>query len=730
MTAVRVLCAASGFAALGIEVLWFRALELVLGASPPALAAVVSGYMGGMALGTWAVGWALERRRWGPGPALVAAHAGIAASAVPLALASWAHPAAQGALRWGGGAGGALAAALAAVPAAAVLPALAAGTGTRTGRLPSLYGWLVVGGAAGLVATGCLGIEALGLRGSAAGLALVAAAAALGFGRVRRGALPWEGGAEDTAAAEAPLGWGAAALGFAFGFLTLGLEVLTARLLTPVVGVGVYGAVLSLAPFLLGLGAGGWVAARFRPERGPWCALAATAGFSALAWALARLPEATLRLALHLPPSGVWWGDLTAAQVVCVLVVVLPGTLWAGTLLPLLWRSARRSTGAFGTVVAANTAGAVLGPLAANASLVPRCGVFGSYKLLAAGYAVVAGAWWACRSGPRRAGAFTLTAAAAIALLSAAPAPPPMVWHAGVYWAAPRYARMLERVDGKPGPLDPAGLPAVLQVIEGPVASVVVAESRGQRFLVVDGKPASNTLMDQPTQVFLARLPLLVRPAAKRVLVIGWGSGQTVAEVLRFPVERVTCVEISPEVVAAAPWFRAVNAGVREDPRFTLVVDDARHYLATTPERFDVIISQPSNPWVGASWSLFTREFLAICRERLTPGGTLVQWFQAYGTSAEDWALFEATFASVFPSWTLWAPRPGDAVFLTPPAEPDALPAEAGGERGAYVGWFERGEAVPPGEVNTDDRPVLAFRTARHLFTHAVRVGPGAKSLR
>jgi len=151
-----------------------------------------------------------------------------------------------------------------------------------------------------------------------------------------------------------------------------------------------------------------------------------------------------------------------------------------------------------------------------------------------------------------------------------------------------------------------------------------------QRLLVVDGKTDASTEADMISQVLLAQLPLLFKPDAKDVFVLGLGSGTTAANVLSHPVENIDCVEISPAVRDAVHFFSENNARLFTDNRFHLYLDDGKTFLASTPRQYDVIISEPTNPWIRGVGSLFTREAFENQKRKLKPGGIVAQWFHTY----------------------------------------------------------------------------------------------------
>jgi spermidine synthase len=200
---------------------------------------------------------------------------------------------------------------------------------------------------------------------------------------------------------------------------------------------------------------------------------------------------------------------------------------------------------------------------------------------------------------------------------------------------------------------------------EGSEAVVAVSEATGsaRRFLSVNGKTdAGSGTEDVVTQKFIAHVPMLLHPGPRRVLVIGWGAGATAAAAAAHPIERLECVEIEPATWEAARFFPEFHDPLQRDPRFAIVFRDGRNHLLRSREAFDVIVSEPSNPWITGVSNLFTREFLETARARLAPGGLFAQWFHYYNLDSADLKVEIRTFLAVFPNASLW---------LVPPVGPD-----------------------------------------------------------
>ncbi|HWQ03193.1 MAG TPA: fused MFS/spermidine synthase, partial [Candidatus Nitrosotenuis sp.] len=253
---------------------------------------------------------------------------------------------------------------------------------------------------------------------------------------------------------------------------------------------------------------------------------------------------------------------------------------------------------------------------------------------------------------------------------------------------------------------------------------------------------ASNR--DRITQLLVGHLGAVFHPAPKRVLVIGFGSGMTVSAVARHPdVEWIDVVEIEPAVIRAAPHLVTLNRNVLSDKRVHVFLDDARNFLLTTRNHYDLIVSEPSNPWIAGVSSLFTDEFYREAKARLNPGGMFVQWVQAYSLFPEDFQMILGTFSPHFPQVTLWRGEPPDYLVLGQTrAEPLRLDRlrRMWDVPGVHSDFLELGIDRPEGIMafhrlddadlrilvsrtsvrNTDDRTVLEYRAPRALLAEGL----------
>ncbi len=305
----------------------------------------------------------------------------------------------------------------------------------------------------------------------------------------------------------------------------------------------------------------------------------------------------------------------------------------------------------------------------------------------------------------------------------------------GVYYSAERISRELSR---RKQSLDEfAAIERFLYYKDGADATVAVVKYRTQLALKVNGKTdASTGAPDMTTQILVSQLPLLLSKKAGDILVIGFGSGVTLGSALTHPIERATCVEISPEILEASTFFKDYNHNALADKRVRVFVRDARNHLQSTEERYDIIISEPSNPWLPGAAGLFTEESYLQMRKRLKPDGMVCQWMQNYNLNAPLYRSAIATFHSVFPHSMLWK-RWGDTILIGS-VKPFALSfstLEAGFDKKEVKDDLRRvgiaeirdifsffvldedgvkafTERAP---LNTDDRPILEFSSAQML---------------
>jgi spermidine synthase len=331
------------------------------------------------------------------------------------------------------------------------------------------------------------------------------------------------------------------------------------------------------------------------------------------------------------------------------MLIMLPTTICAGMTLPLITKTLLASGGgekSVGQVYAANTVGAIAGVIVTVHLLMPLTGLktallVGAAVDLAIGVALL---MRFARGADRQALPAVIGGAFAFALITATWVDlDPRKMASAVY----RNARPLIADDG-----------VIDSHRDGKTASVSVFTTGGShRVLSTNGKPEASMELnptkpagdDESTQILTGVLPLMVKPDARRVAVIGIGSGMSTHALLQSPaLESVDTIEIEAEMVAGARFFMPHVAAVFEDPRSRIHIDDARTFFSTHQRKYDLIISEPSNPWVSGVSSLFSAEFYRLAKRYLAPGGILAQWLQLYEIDLRLVASVFSALASEF----------------------------------------------------------------------------------
>lgn len=758
----------SGASALIYEVVWGRRLAFIFGGTAFAISTVLAAYMAGLALGSWFFGRRIDR----------SGHPLVVYAALEAGIAAWALllPLLFGLL---GGMFGAIHRSLHPGPTAlalirfvlsflvllvstilmgGTLPVLARlivnesrGTGRKTG---SLYAVNTVGAVVGTLVGGFALIPGLGLNGAT----LVAVVfnllvAALGYGL--RGSVRWSpapasvtsppaAAARHAVARPAALTRGVLIVYAASGFAALAYEVAWTKVLAGILGTTTYAFSAMLATFLLGLALGAFVMSRLADRVEP-ARLLAWSQLAIGALALAALPLFGRLPLLYVEVFRRWgssWPAQTMTRFLLCAITMLPPTILMGGAFPLvarLYADDLRDTGRkIGQLYAANTWGAILGSLTAGFLLIPALGRQGTI-LAASLLNVAAGVGLAIliRSSMSRGWtiAMAVTGLALVPLgLIGGRAWDRHIQTSGAYVYARDYART-------PGDLATALRQDQILYYSEETDALLAVTRRGDVLSVrINGKADAGTGDDMLTQRLLGHLPLLHRPDAGEVLVIGLASGVTLGSTLAYPgVRHVDCVEMIPAMAEVVPLFREQNHDPLGDSRVNLVIGDGRNHLALTDHRYDVIISEPSNPWISGIGSLFTREFFALGRRRLSDGGLFCQWVQTYQMTQADFGSVVRTFRGAFPHVAIWMAWPGDVLLLgsAGPVTLDAARAQALLERpevsrdlaplgiesvenllASFVGSDGPALQLGPdsGPLSTDDNLRLEFSMPRHLF--------------
>jgi spermidine synthase len=223
----------------------------------------------------------------------------------------------------------------------------------------------------------------------------------------------------------------------------------------------------------------------------------------------------------------------------------------------------------------------------------------------------------------------------------------------------------------------------VVYAAEGITATVFVADQPefDNRYLSVNGKIEASTAADLETQLMCAHLPLLLHENPKEILIVGLASGITVGAAAAHPVRTIRVVEIEEKMIPAARLFGEANNHVLDDERVTMSINDARNELEFSPADYDVIISEPSNPWMTVASNLFTEDFFRMARTRIRPQGIFLQWIQTYYLPPGDLQSIIAAFNDAFPHVMLFETMDGVDLLLLGAEQPLKLDLEAIGGR-------------------------------------------------
>lgn len=773
----------SGFSSLVFEVIWERSLARVFGTTSLALSTLLTAFMTGLALGAWLGGKLADRsdrplRTYG----LLEGGVGLYALLVPWMLdllpsvygalfyRLFEHDVAFAAVRF------------LTVFLILVVPTTFMGASlpfvsqwiSRSSRLfQGKVGWLyatnTLGACGGALLAGFVFLPWLGLSmtnyvfaAMNVVLCLVVVGAEATF--LRTANAPSTTTDEEAADAvfgrevtATPLGiWPRRLVvaGFGLGGLvSMTYQVLWTRAYVIVLGSSTYSFTIILSSFLLGLGGGGAVASSFvERTRRPLAWLAGTqlalATLAALAFrVLDELPEVMfdrMRKEIGSPE------EIYLFQFFLVGALVFVPIALQGAAFPLVVRalvSVRDRAGIdVGKAYGINTAGAIAGSFLAGFVFMPLLGLRGGMTLALVLNLAIALVWTVTElheAATRRKtivlGALAVVACTAVAI---GPSVDRVALTRGmfrVYWAR-------ELFDPKKFARDS---PELVFYEDGVAATTTVEKRGGLVTLKANGKPEASDGADMATQILVALLPMMMRSidhpmGGEHVAMIGFGSGVTAGAALQWPLKKLDVVEIEPAMFEASHFFDHVNNKPLEDPRTNIIATDGRNFLEYSRDQYDVIISEPSNPWIAGVASLFTVEHFERARRRLAPGGVFGQWVQLYEINPTNVKRIFATFSSVFPHVQAYSSMPkGTDLILIGSERPLDLPPE--GFDTAWANDITRAELVRAGvssawdpygllfmnqteliefsdgaRLNTDDNGLLEFAAPRDLIRYDV----------
>ena len=758
----------SGFGGLIYESVWTHYLQLFLGHSAYAQTLVLVVFIGGLAAGAWVAGRVSTRvanpLRWYAAVELAVGLLALVFHPIFVALTGWGYdvllPAACAPERSMCAAQWALSGLMLApqsILLGATFPLVSSAVLRLSPEAPGhhismLYFLNSFGAVIGVLASVFVLIPAFGLPGTlrfagAANIALALAAFALAMESPPAFAVARIAAAgsrrEEAGPRLLPILLATALLTGLSSFI---YEIVWIRMLSLVLGASTYSFELMLASFILGIALGGlWIRGRIDSVDDPvrflglvqivmGVAAAATlpiynGSFDFMAWLLSSVERNNGGFLLF-----------NLGSVTISLLVMLPATLCAGMTLPLItYRLLRSSAGerAIGLVYSVNTLGSIAGVIIAVHVLMTLLGVRGALLVGAAidvllGVVLVA---WRGReaAAPWRALAPIPLGVAVLAFVIAFVPMDLMRSASGVFRSGvarlPPDTRILFHEDGK-------------------TATVDVLDDHGFRAIRTNGKTDAAIMIDRSrpptedemTMALLAMMPLTQMPQAKSAAVIGFGSGMSTEVMLRSPnIRRVDTIEIEPAMVQGARNFLPVVAGAFDDPRSHLVIDDAKSFFARGRTRYDIIVSEPSNPWVTGVASLFTEEFYRRLALSLNDGGVLSQWLHTYEMDSVTLASILDAVAKTFPDFVIYSANEQDLVLIArkgrPLAKPDlqllqwpsmrsvvtrlklsdpaVLRRRAFGSSASILALF-RPMGVP---ANSDYYPLVEQRTSRTRFT-------------
>jgi spermidine synthase len=650
----------SGCSALVYEIVWYHMLALNIGSTAISLGVLLATYMGGLCIGSAA----LPRvRNFGGHPMRTYAilEFGIAALAIavlglmPLVGRAYAVGAEHGLpnmlLR------GLLAAVCLLPPTilmGASLPAVSRwieSSPEGRSRVGLLYGANTIGAVAGCLVAGFYLLRIHNVQVATFAAAALNVAVGLGGWWIAKSnpAAPAEPPAAKSAPGEKP--WAVYIVIAISGAGALGAEVVWTRLLGMLLGSTVYIFSIILAVFLAGLAIGSalgsWTAKSLRDSGQAklvlgWCQLLLVLG---IAWSAIMIADSLPYWPVDPNLSSSNWYTFQLDVARCLWAILPPTILW-GASFPLALAAAAKPgddpARLVGAVYAANTLGAIVGALSVSLFLVPWIGTQATQKLL---LVVSAAGGWLLLVPRYREAPVAITLAISLAV-TATVAPKINRIPAEVIAFGRRVATNM-------------GKAKILEVIEGRNSSAVISQwEDGAMQIDVNGHvEATNEPFDMKLQRMVGHLAALVHPNPRKVLGIGFGAGVSAGTFTRYAtVESITVCEIEPVIPPlSTKYFSKEDYNVLHNPRTRIVFDDARHYMMTSPEKYDIIASDPLDVFVKGTAALYTREYFEAVKRHLNPGGMFTLYVPLYESDHRTVKTELATFFEAFPNATVWA---------------------------------------------------------------------------
>ena len=657
MPALLVLFTASGCAALIYEIVWLQLLQLVIGSNAMSIAVLLGTWMGGMCIGSLLLPRLIPASQ---NPLRVYALLELATGVCGI-LVLFGLPLLQNVYVAGVTSGlpnaalRSISCAIALLPPTilmgATLPLIARwveATPDAAAWWGYFYGANIAGGVLGCFSAGFYLLRVYDMSiASYIAAAINVAIALASFAILRSAADPK---VELDPALERPIGnrpWDVYfSIGIS-GLTALGAEVVWTRLLSLMLGPTTYTFSIILGVFLAGLGVGSAGGARLAAKKGnPRVLLVGCQVLLAIA-----MSWAGFLLADWLP---FWQGNLNSAagpwmgfvnDIWRSILPIMPAAILWGASFPIALACAAEnevhadSGRVVGEIYGANTIGAIIGAVLFSLVFIPALSLHGSEQLLIVISLLGAGAMVSLSFKTLKPG---LIAGFGVACLLAwtLPATP---------WKLIGFGRRLPTT---------AGDWNLLYTTDGMNSSIAYSQyEHSTTYFHVTGKvEASTEPQDMSLQRMLGHLPALLHTNPRSILIVGCGAGVTAGTFVVHPeVEHITICEIEPRIPpATAKYFADANHNVMKDRRTRIVFDDARHFVLTANEKFDIITSDPIHPWVKGMASLYTTEYFDLCKKHLNPGGIVTQWVPLYESSFETVQSEIATFFEAFPNGTIW----------------------------------------------------------------------------
>jgi spermidine synthase len=755
----------SGATGLVYEVIWVRLTGLVFGNTSHAISTVLGAFMAGLALGSWKLGRKADRaanplRMYG----LLEIGIGISAALVPLvfrlfnqsyfavAPAISSIPGGDAAVRFGASF------VILLIPTflmGGTLPVLTRFFTERLeeveGKVGVLYALNTFGAAAGSLLAALVLIPGIGnLRTT---LIIAAINVAIGLFAI------WMSGRVEPASSAASEAAGPVSAEdirssnpaadrlvlmtlAVSGFVSMMYEVSWTRALTAVIGSSTYAFSIMLVTFLVGIALGSSIISRRKPAATIrllgllQLGVAAGGAFFLIGFLAAPYTLLSLIRAFYYTFPAV----LTVQFILCSGLMIF-ATLCMGATFPIasqLYSSKFTILGrSIGNIYSINTVGAIVGSLIAGFVFMP---IIGTERTILVGLFFNSAMALLLLSEVKAA---RLAQGIAIGLLLVAT----ISMRGGVFWRADAMDRGIlvysKALDARPELTinEHYDDTDVLYFKEGNNATISVRKGENYMALRTNGKVDASNRDDMITQLTVGWLPGFYHPNPKNALVIGYGSGVTVGAVASIKdIQDIDCIEIEPAVYGAGPLFSEINRRSYEDPKVHLTFNDARNYMNTTRKQYDIIISEPSNPWIAGVASLFTAEFYDRAAEVLKPDGVFAQWVQLYELDPEDLRMVLYEVQRKFPEVSIWVTdsdliiigtrqpqkfdmtRVSNIVRSDPSIRRDFREYLRSEQPEGLLSYYVMStDAVRKfasnTRRNTDDHPLLEFHAPRQLFT-------------